>query len=73
MIEGVERKNQQVWKRNGVTYLPHYTKPGVYVGPGWTHKVRDELGETVYYPPEYTLVELIAKQAVAEEMFLWPR
>jgi hypothetical protein len=45
----------------------------MYVGPGWTHRVTDDLGETVYYPPEYTLVELIAKQAVAEEMFLWPR
>ena len=27
MIDNIEKTNQQVWKKSGVTYLPHYTKP----------------------------------------------
>jgi len=64
---------QQVWKLNGVTYLPHYEKPNVFVGPGWTVRVEDENGHVKYYPPEYSLLDLISKQAVAAEMFLWKR
>jgi len=61
MIEDhLERTNQQVWKRNGITYVPHYVKPDIFVGPGRK-------------PPEYTLLQLIAAGAVAEEMFLWKR
>ena len=73
MIEHIEKTNQQVWKLKGVTYVPHYSKPDVFVGPGWTHRVTDELGITTYYPHEYTLLELIGKGAVAAEMFLWAR
>jgi hypothetical protein len=73
MVEHIEKTNQQVWKLKGVTYVPHYSKPDTFVGPGWTHRVTDELGITTYYPHEYTLLELISAGAVAEEMFLWPR
>jgi hypothetical protein len=73
MIESVERKNQQVWRLNGITYLPHYTKPGMYVGPGWSMRNTNEMGETIYHPMQYTLLELISSGAVAGEMFLWPR
>lgn len=73
MVEHIEKTNQQVWKLKGVTYVPHYSKPDTFVGPGWTHRVTNERDETVYYPPEYTLLELIGKGAVAAEMFLWAR
>lgn len=73
MIDNIEKTNQQVWKKSGVTYLPHYTKPDVFVGPGWTMRVGNGVGYTTYYPPEYTLLDLISAGAVAEEMFLWPR
>ena len=73
MIDNIEKTNQQVWKLKGVTYLPHYTKPDTFVGPGWTVRFEHENGYVTYHPPEYTLLELIAKNAVAGEMFLWPR
>lgn len=73
MIDNIEKTNQQVWKLKGVTYLPHYTKPDTFVGPGWTVRVELENGAFMYYPPEYTLLELLSKNAVAGEMFLWPR
>lgn len=73
MVEHIEKTNQQVWKKNGVTYVPHYSKPDTFVGPGWTHRVTTQEGGTTYYPPEYTLLELIGKGAVAAEMFLWAR
>jgi hypothetical protein len=73
MIEHIEKTNQQVWKLKGVTYVPHYSKPDTFVGPGWSHWVATKEGGTTYYPPEYTLLELIGKGAVAAEMFLWAR
>jgi hypothetical protein len=44
----------------GVLYLPHYTKPGVFVGPGQP-------------PPEFKWSELEAQGAVPERVFLWSR
>ena len=73
MIDHIEKTNQQVWKLHGVTYVPHYSKPDVFVGPGWTVRVADGNGRVVYHPPQWTLLELIGRGAVAEEMFLWPR
>jgi len=72
-IDNIEKTNQQVWKKNGVTYVPHYTKPDVFVGPGWSMKKVNSTGNATYYPMEYTLLQLIAAGAVAEEMFLWKR
>jgi hypothetical protein len=69
----VERTFQQVWKKNGVTYVPHYSKPDVFVGPGWSAKVTNKRGDITYTPMQYTLLELIAAGAVAGEMLLWPR
>ena len=69
----IERTNQQVWKKNGITYVPHYRKPDVFIGPGWAAKVITEKGKTIYHPMEYTLQQLISAGAVASEMFLWPR
>ena len=73
MIETVEKTLQQTWKLKGVTYLPHYTHPDVFVGPGWVACVTNANGCKTYYPPEYTLLELIGKGAVAEELLLWKR
>jgi len=27
----------KAYRANGITYLPHYTVPNVYVGPGYPH------------------------------------
>ena len=53
--------------------MPHYTKPDVFVGPGWSMKKVNSTGNATYYPMEYTLLQLISAGAVAEEMFLWKR
>lgn len=45
---------------NGVLYLPHYQKPGVFVGPGRP-------------PPEFKWGELEAQGAIPERVFLWSR
>ena len=58
--DDLERTFQQVWRLRGITYVPHYVKKDVFVGPGRK-------------PPEYSLLQLIAAGAVAEEMFLWAR
>lgn len=73
MNETMEMTTQQVWKLKGITYVPHYSKPDVFVGPGWNMRVTDPNGHTKYFPPEYSLLDLISKQAVAEEMLLWKR
>lgn len=73
MSEYIEKTNQQVWKLKGITYLPHYTKPDTFVGPGWSMKTVSSTGNATYYPREYTLLDLISAGAVAEEMFLWKR
>lgn len=73
MIAYIEKTNQQVWNLKGVTYLPHYTKPDVFVGPGGTSRVTDANGVMTYRPPEYTLLSLIGRGAVQAYMFLWAR
>ena len=69
----IECTNQQVWKKRGITYLPHYSKPDIFVGPGFVAKETTEKGRVIYHPMEYTMQQLIAAGAVASEMFLWSR
>jgi len=64
---------QQAWVKNQVTYVPHYTMPDKYVGPGWSAKTTDHKGYSKYFPTVYTLSELIAMGAVSVEIPLWPR
>ena len=49
--------------KDGVEYVPHYFKPGIWVGPGYGRH-----NET-----EYTEEQLIVADAVAKETMLWPR
>ena len=51
---------QKAMRLGGVLYLPHYQKPGVFVGPG-------------QLPPEFKWSELEAQGAIPERAFLWPR
>ena len=51
---------QKAMRVGGVLYLPHYTKPGAFVGPGQP-------------PPEFKWNELEAQGAVPERVFLWSR
>jgi hypothetical protein len=56
-------REQTVFTYKGVTYVPHYTKPGVFVGPGYPrHDDR-----------EHTLEFMKAIGAQAEAMMLSPR
>jgi hypothetical protein len=52
-----------VFIHGGIAYLPKYTEPGVYVGPGY----RWHNGRT------YSKNELLQAGAVETKMMLWPR
>lgn len=52
-----------VYKKNGVTYVPHYRNPSVYVGPGYPK----------FTLARYSVSELIAAGAESKTMMLWPR
>lgn len=69
----IECAVQQVWKQHGITYVPHYTKPGIFVGPGWAGKTISPKGHAVYHPKEYTEQQLIDAGARVSEMSLWVR
>jgi len=45
---------------SGVLYVPHYSKPGVYVGPGWKGRCGEGGGEV----PEFSTRELLDRGAV---------
>jgi hypothetical protein len=64
---------QQVWNKNGITYVPHYYKPNVFVGPGYAFEETNYKGEKIYVPKEYKLSYLLANDAVAEDRYLWKR
>ena len=51
---------QRVFVLNGIMHLPHYNKPGVFVGPG-----RDS--------PEHSAAQLMMAGAIQEDYPLWPR
>lgn len=60
----VER--QMVWEGlNGVIFVPHYTKPNLFVGPG-----TQRASET---PRTYTALELANAGARMRSEMLWPR
>jgi len=69
----IECANQKVYVKHGITYVPHYSKPGIFVGPGWAGKTISPKGHAVYHPNEYTEEQLIDAGAGVSEMFLWVR
>lgn len=59
-----EREECTVYVLNGITYLPHYLTPSMYVSPGY-HWFRN--------PKMYTANELRTNGASEQKMMLWPR
>ena len=53
-----------VFMKDGFTYVPHYEKPGIWVGPGYKQGHNES---------EYTEDYLLAVGAVPREAMLWPR
>ncbi|NBT76538.1 MAG: hypothetical protein EBT15_11370 [Betaproteobacteria bacterium] len=54
---------QRVYVLNGITYVPHYTKPGLFVGPGFGRQHHNV----------HLTSTLMALGATAEMQPLWPR
>jgi len=52
-----------VYTLKGVTYVPHYRNPSVYVGPGYPR----------FNQTRYAAHELIDAGAKSREMLLWTR
>ena len=52
-----------VYRKNGITYVPHYRNASVYVGPGYPR----------YNNRRYSEQELIDAGAKRQEQMLWPR
>lgn len=59
------RSLQTALELNGVVYLPHYTKPSTYVGPGYT--------ETPDIGTRYSTEDLLGAGATPCTLFLWGR
>lgn len=55
--------SMNVYKKNGVTYVPHYRNWSIYVGPGYPHACKEK----------YTAEELIAAGATKDIAMLWSR
>lgn len=58
-----ERLPQQVFKLNGVTYVPHYRNRHVFVGPGYPR----------FTQQFYSATDLINAGALEQTEFLWVR
>lgn len=54
---------QAVYRVGRVVYLPHYTKPNVYVGPGFPQ----------HDPRMFFKGELLAAGVIRDQAMLWPR
>ena len=35
LLDNADRQDYRVYQLRGITYVPHYTEPGVYVCPGF--------------------------------------
>ena len=57
------QREATVYIKHGVTYVPHYEKPGIWVGPGYGR----------HNDTEYTETMMEAAKAIKQEMMLWPR
>lgn len=58
-----DREEYKVYRLGKITFLPHYTLPGAYVGPGYGRQ-----NQTTY-----TERELMQRGAVVGLEFLWRR
>lgn len=58
-----DHREATVYVKHGVTYVPHYFKPGIWVGPGYGR----------HNDMEYTETMMEAAGAEAEQLMLWPR
>lgn len=69
----MERFNQKVFIKNGVTFLPHYSKKDIFVAPGYKGRTPDSTGRMIPVLNEYTKTELVLLGAKESSMFLWSR
>lgn len=53
----------EVYKKEGVTYVPHYRNSSIFVGPGYPHTCKHK----------YTAEELVEAGAKKEVSMLWSR
>ena len=58
-----ERLPQQVFKLNGVTYVPHYRNRHVFVGPGYPR----------FTQQRYSVTDLVNAGAKEDTEYLWQR
>jgi hypothetical protein len=58
-----ELTKQAVYRVGQVLYLPHYTKPNLFVGPGFPK----------HDPRMFFKGELLARGAIKDQAMLWPR
>lgn len=64
---------QPVYILNGVVHLPHYTKPGVFVSPGYGTPGSRDIYSGVCHQREHTADELLALGATMNTEWLWKR
>jgi hypothetical protein len=69
MIE-YKRIPQRVFIHHGVTYVPHFKEPLVYVGPGIRSTSITPKGLS-FQPFTYTIQELVLAGAKPSELNLW--
>ena len=62
-VEKASTYSMNVYKKDGVTYVPHYRNSSIYVGPGYPHTCNKR----------YTAEELIAAAATKDIGMLWSR
>jgi hypothetical protein len=62
-IEKASLYSMEVYKKDGITYLPHYRNWAIFVGPGYPHASNKR----------YTAEELTAAGATKEISMLWSR
>ena len=62
-VEKASTYSMTVYKKNGITYLPHYRNWSIFVGPGYPHACNKR----------YTAEELVAAGATKDVGMLWSR
>ena len=65
-----KRIPQKVFINNGITYVPHYSEPLLYVGPGIRSITMSPRGIR-YEPFTYTINDLVLAGAKQSELNLW--
>ena len=68
-----EHQEQTVFELHGFLCVPHYTKSGIYVMPGFGNPIVNPYSQPPTQQHEYTEKELLDMGAVEMTYPLWPR